>query len=201
MNGNDRVVVISGVIVLLLMLTTAMIFRGNVAAEIEQQGDHVDLSWMSDLTLESGTDTQSQKLNEGSEAQFPIPGEGRAIKEIRAALTWVDEPDIRRARLYENQPDSFTLALTSGDGNISETISGANSADGEGSLLVQVSLTDEEIDQFKDSGDWSVIVTLDSAQNYEPRLGPGVIVLTDNGNDFSLTIEYDYYDLSPDGEE
>ncbi|MCK5773310.1 MAG: hypothetical protein KAH57_05935 [Thermoplasmata archaeon] len=201
MNGNDRVVIISGVVVLLLMLTTAMVFRGDVAAGIQQQDDSVDLSWMSDLPVESGTDTQSQKLNEGSEAQFPIPGEGRAIKEIRATLTWVDEPDIRRARLYENQPDSFTLAVASGDGNISGTISGANSADGKGSLLVQVTLTDEEIDQFMDSGDWSVIVTLDTAQDYEPRLGPGVIVLTDNGNDFSLTIEYDYYDLSPEGEE
>ncbi len=201
MNGNDRVVVISGVVVLLLMLTTAMIFRGDVAAEVQQQDDNADLSWMSDLPLESATDTQEGKLIEGSSTKFTIPGSERAIKEVRATLTWADEPDIRRARLYENQPDSFTLAVTSMDGNITETITGANSADGKGSLLVQVSLTDEEIDQFKDSGEWSVIVTLDSAQNYEPRLGPGLIVLTDNGNDFSLTMEYDYYDLSSDGEE
>ncbi len=201
MNGNDRVVVIGGVMVLLLMLTTAMIFRGEAYAKSDISDDEADLSWMSDLPLESGTDMESQKLNEGSVAVFTIPGTDRAIKGITATLTWDDEPDIRRARLYENQPDSFTLDVISSDGNISETIYGANSADGEGSLLVQVALTDEEVDQFKDSGDWSVIVTMTEAKNYEPRLGPGIVVLTDDGNDFDLKIEYDFYDLYPDGEE
>ncbi len=201
MNGNDRVVVISGVIVLLLMLTTAMIFRGEASAETDISNDEVDLSWMSDLPLESGTDTGSQKLNEGSVAVFNIQGTGRAIKGIRATLTWEDEPDIRRARLYENQPDSFEVEVVSPDGNRSDSKAGANPIGGEGNINVQMILTDEEVDLYKEADNWTVRIIMTEAKPYEPRLGPGLVVLTDDGNDFDLKIEYDFYDLSQDGEE
>jgi len=196
MNGRDRIVLMSGAGVLAIMLLSSFIFGGNLDASEEGGSEGVDLSWLDEVPLQTETLSDSGELQEGDSRTIPVGSTGQIIKNITATLRWTDEGDIRRVRLYENQPDTFSLSLEGPTSNISETRSDENPRGGQGEISVQATLTDEQINEIKDLEGWNIIVSLDDAGMYLPRLGPGVIGLTDSGNTFGLTVEYEYYDLS-----
>lgn len=133
--------------------------------------------------------SESGDLDEGNSVDFPVTMEEENIRFVNATITWMDEPDIRRIRNYENQPDTFTLTISAFNQTISNT--GSNTHGSEGSVTASLELSDEDM-LNNGTNQFVVTVTLDQCGIYTPGIGPGLIGLTDNSNSFDLSIEYTY---------
>ncbi len=139
--------------------------------------------------------SEADHLSEGASKSIPINGSDvRVIRSINATLSWTDEPDIRRIRNYENQPDEFTLKIIDPQGKVLEESTISNEHEGTASLFVPMTLDDKSLIDYMGQGDFSVEVTLNSAGDYRPR--PGIRTIADDGNDFSLDLFIIYYDGS-----
>lgn len=145
---------------------------------------------LDDLVEASGIEASGGHLSESESIDIPFAsGNGTIITSLTATLTWTDEPDIQRLRLYENQPDTFSLTVSVL--NVSAFDSGSNAMGQDGSIMAGVDVTREEI-LANDDMVFTVTVSLDNCGMYSPRLGPGMIGLTDTGNDYDLSVEIGY---------
>jgi hypothetical protein len=75
--------------------------------------------------------------------------------------------------------------------------------DGVGNLEINIQLDDEHLARLYEegiagNGNWTVEVQLVDTGIWTPVLGPGILGLTDNSNEFSLSVDYEYYDLTPE---
>jgi hypothetical protein len=157
--------------------------------ETGEQGGFNDLVEASEIRASGGS------LSEGESIDIPYEsGNGTIIISVTATLTWTDEPDIQRLRLYENQPDTFSLSVSVL--NNSDSISGSNTRGEQGSLTAGITLTNSEI-QANEEFVFTVTVFLEDCGIYSPRFGPGLVGLTDTGNNYDLSVEIGY--LSQDG--
>jgi hypothetical protein len=120
--------------------------------------------------------------------------EEKVIRSINVTLTWSDESDIRRLRLYENQPDTFSVSIIDPEGKVLKEKSGSNPRNGEGRIDIPFQMDDETMISYKDAGDFTVEVTLTESGNYEPRLGGSVLVINDGANSFDLVVEVRSYE-------
>ncbi|MFO8051351.1 MAG: hypothetical protein R6V01_06595 [Thermoplasmatota archaeon] len=206
MNSNDRKVRNIGIAVLLLMLLTSVLLKGEVVSDTSGDDDGY-ANYFEDMQLRSASSAESGELEEGESATVMIPEEGRVVKNMTAVLSWQDEsdpPGIPRIRRYENQPDTFSLKVLSPDGN-SSSDTASNPVGGSGVIEISFSMEDTVLNQRLDSGsagtgNWTVEISLDSTGMWTPQLGPGFIALSDGGNDFSLSVEYEYYDINEEEE-
>jgi len=114
--------------------------------------------------------------------------EGRYVKAVHATVSWTDEDDFRQVRLYENQPDTFSVLVTGP--NASGTDQGANPRNGEGSISAGVDFSDEELEELLVDGNYSVevVICLENVGNYEARAGIGVGGYVDDGNEYVYDI-------------
>jgi len=208
MNKNDRLVRNVGIGVFLLMLLTSIIFGGMGGSTGSDEGGD-DKDFLKGLILKRGTTAREEELAESGSIEIEIEEIGIIIKNMTVKLSWTDEsepPGLPRLRRYENQPDSFSVQLTESNGNTT-TERGTNPMGSPGTIEISVSLEDSELGELyragaSGNGTWSVEVTLVDCGMWTPVLGPGIIGLTDSGNGFSLSIDYEYYDISGDeGEE
>jgi hypothetical protein len=127
---------------------------------------------------------------------------GQIIKNFTARLSWSDEsdpPGRPRLRRYENQPDTFSLRIMAPDGNSSD-VQGQNSIGGTGDLEIRESFEDDYLSQLMEEGivgqgNWTIDITLTSSGIWTPVLGPGVLGLSDGANEYSLSVEFEYYDF------
>jgi len=134
------------------------------------------------------------ELQEGQNREIPIMAdESRVIEHINVSLTWSDEQDIRRIRLFENTPDTFSVEIIGPEGNISLRSSASNDGGSDGEIVLSKVLTPEEIRNTMGRGGFKVIITLEEVGDYEARLGAGIIGPSDTGNDFSISIEIGYF--------
>ena len=161
----------------------AAITKGNA-------GGAVDLGR---LVASEEIEIGSGDLNEGEFDSIAFTSEtDKYIREVTVTVTWTDEDDIQRARLYENQPDTFSVSI---DGpNASDTDSGANPRGGEGRISASISFSDEEISNIISQEGMNytaeVLIKMETAGNYEARAGLGRLQLVDNGNryDYEITV-------------
>lgn len=206
MNSNDKKVRNIGIAVLLLMLITSVLFRGDVISESSRPHDGRG-NFFQDMPLQPGSSAESGDLSSGESAEISIAEDGRIIKNMTAILSWDDEndpPGLPRLRRYENQPDQFSVMITAPDGN-STSDSGSNQIGETGTLELHWSVQDTILnDQLNEgtagSGTWSIQITLVDTGMWTPQLGPGFIGLQDSGNGYSVSMEYEYYDISPEEE-
>lgn len=202
MNKHDRVVLVTGIVVLAAMLLSAFAFGSNeiAAGTMNSLSDR----WFDKLDLQHETlNAGGRMAGEGQTETFDISGEMRAIKNITATVNWQDEPDQRQVRMYLNQPDQFSVTILNPNGTTMDSGSGSNERTangGEGEIQAQASLDVDEMNLYRDSGNWTVEVTLQSIGDYEARVGAGLWPITpeDSGNDFDIMIEIEYYDLAED---
>jgi hypothetical protein len=168
-----------------------MILAGISAGTTSYTGDDDrGKSGISEILFESTEiEAFSDEIQEGATSTFTIDIVEPNIRFINCTLTWKDEDDIQRLRAYENSPDTFTLDISMQ--NFSESASGSNVHGSSGEIIIDLAF-DDEPEYFNYTGEYTFDVTLVTAGNYLPRLGPGVIGLTDNGNQFDLTVEYVY---------
>lgn len=111
---------------------------------------------------------------------------------VQFTLTWTDEPDQSR---HQNQPDTFILGVVSPWGGNS-TNKGSNPRGGEGKVVVTFEVTqpDRKPPNTNGTGAWNVTVTLDSAGDQTPNIGPGILrTNADNSNAWELDVGYTYY--------
>jgi hypothetical protein len=141
------------------------------------------------------TMSEAGYLAEGAIKDIPInASDVRVIRSINVTLSWTDEPDIRRIRNYENQPDEFTLKVIDPQGKVLKESTISNTHEEAASLFVPMTLDDNALINYMGQGDFSVEVTLNVAGDYRPR--PGIRTIADDGNDFSLDLITIYYDGS-----
>ncbi|MBN1538654.1 MAG: hypothetical protein JW939_00790 [Candidatus Thermoplasmatota archaeon] len=202
MNRYDRLVRNIGIGIFVAMLVLSIVL-GSDQGSSEPKPPNGGDNYFEDLPLQRSTSAENGELDQGDTRTFTITeGDEEVFKNLTAKLSWTDEtdpPGRPRIRRYENQPDTFSLRVVYPDGNSSDT-QGANPIGGAGTLEVSVSLDDEYLNTLLDEGRlgrgvWTIEVTLVRAGIWTPVLGPGAIGLNDGGNEFSLSIEYDYYQL------
>ncbi|MGA1848130.1 MAG: hypothetical protein ACMUHB_02205 [Thermoplasmatota archaeon] len=204
MNKNDKLVRNIGIAVFLIMLLTSIIF-GGLGGSGSSEGNGGDHDILQGLVLQKGTTAQSDELQESGSVEIEVPENDIIIKNMTVKLSWSDEsepPGRPRVRRYENQPDTFSLRVAQSNGN-SSSDSGSNRIGSPGTLEVTISLEDDELSELykagtAGNGTWLVEISLTDCGMWIPVLGPGLIGLTDSGNEFSVSIDYEYYDLSGD---
>jgi hypothetical protein len=117
----------------------------------------------------------TDELQEGDETTYQIETSG-IVESVYVTLTWSDEPDLIRR---ENQGDTFELIVQGG--GVEDSASGTNDHNEE--IQIQSSIYDVgEIDEIE------VTVRLVNAGDQKMRNGPGLIVWTDDSNDFDLYV-------------
>lgn len=197
MIGHDSKILSSGAVVLFLVVLTAVIFGSN-AEEIAETANGIADDIFQGQTTKIEEGSGSGQLAEGGEDTVTIDADNRAIKNITAVLTWTDEPDQRRVRLYQNQPDRFSMSIIDPEGNVTDSSSGSNTRGGEGNIELQVSLSNEQIQSFMGSDGWTITISLESVGDYEARVGVGLwpVTPTDDGNQYSLSYDIEYYEIS-----
>jgi hypothetical protein len=207
MNRYDKVVRNIGIVVLIIMIGSSLVLgRNNV--DDDSSGSSEGPSIFEGMPLQRSTNAEEGRLSVGDTYTLTIAeGSGELIKNFSVRLSWSDEsnpPGRPRLRRYENQPDTFSLRVMAPDGNSSDE-QGSNTIGGTGNLEVSLSFEDDNLYKFVEDGmvgkgNWTVDVTLTSSGMWTPVLGPGVLGLNDGVNEYSLSIEYDYYDFEPEKE-
>ena len=158
------------------------------AISAEPLEDTVDIS---SLVVEEETLSESEYLNEGNFITIPYSSEEQKyISGVTVTLKWTDEPDIQRLRLYENQPDTFSVEVNGPNTTAGE--SGSNPRGGEGQISVALSIPSEEIPGIisaeGNNYTFSVLITMAEAGNYDARAGIGRAGFLDEGNQYSSEI-------------
>ncbi|MCU0799717.1 MAG: hypothetical protein MUC62_08615 [Candidatus Thermoplasmatota archaeon] len=128
-------------------------------------------------------------LDAGGADTITIPASTqKVVTSISAKLSWTDEtnPPGFRIRRYQNQPDTFSMKVQTSNGTLMDQGSSES-----GSLDVGRDLKEDEVLTLFGSGNFSVVVQMDDAGDWEPRLGPG-IPITDPGNTYSIVITVGY---------
>ncbi len=106
-------------------------------------------------------------------------------------LTWTDEPDVQYGfRTYENEPDFFSLRVETPNG--SEEREGPESnAHGESGEIILTIIFGPDVDPYLNgTGQYNITVECGDCGDL---FTTGLIGFTDDGNDWDLTIDYNYY--------
>lgn len=196
LNTSTRSAVFCVFVCLLVLLGTFAVGETDLSRMImHSTSSDTEALDISSLTISNEPGEYSGSLGEGETMTYTFTSaEGKYLRGLSVTLTWSDEPDKRNGlRYYENTPDTFSLTLE-GD-NITDSHSGTNPKDGECTVVASVSYTDEQISNLSAQGanyTIDVNVCLESAGNYEARVGLGVLQLVDNSNDFQCIVEAEY---------
>jgi hypothetical protein len=202
MNRYDKVVRNIGIAILILMIGSSVVLGRNNVDE-GSSGSSEGPMVFDGVPLQRSTAAESGRLSVGETHTITISEEnGQIIKNFTARLSWSDEsspPGRPRLRRYENQPDTFSLRIMAPDGNSSD-VQGQNSIGGTGDLEIAESFDDDYLSQLMEdeivgNGNWTIDITLTSSGMWTPVLGPGVLGLSDGVNEYSISVEFEYYDF------
>ena len=127
-------------------------------------------------------DTVSGHLQEQQSDNYDFNTSG-FVTNATFTLTWKDEPDEVGC---ENDGDTFELKVISPDGEV-KSQEAKNEHGQEGRIVIEFPYSGEDL-----YGPWNVTVTLrDAGEQW--ILGLGIVGFTDDSNDYTLTVEMDYY--------
>lgn len=204
---NKKITSIVGIFVILIAVFTVFSFESNLkkGEMLGQQeirnligdgsggGGGGNIPGTEDFVEKSEVISDDNSLRTGGADNYEVTASStKVITKITASATWKDEPDIQRLRLYENQPDTFSVTIEAPDGTVLNTQSSSNTHGGTGTATASHILTEEEASEYLGSGNFTVIVVLEESGSYTPRAGISVIVLTDGENDYDISIDVEY---------
>lgn len=140
-------------------------------------------------------DVQMSKItghaNENSKTVGTVKVEEPNVISITFVLTWTDEPDTQYLlRTYENEPDTFTLRVEAPDGREEKEGPVSNVHGEQGVITLEINF-EPDIDPYL-NGTGTYNVTIDCGECGD-SFTTGLIGFTDDGNDWELSVEYEYY--------
>lgn len=205
---NDSVMLAFGIIVLVIAV------MGTAAFEGEEPGAGGGLLWdvYFDVTTET-VHTEQGSTNEGESDEFTVDVSGNfTIMNLTFELRWTDD-DTTNTPVSPNQPDTFNLTVTDPTGEDMRQVEGSNPNNNQNGMLsitfelsilesnftvksaVSEEALEEELTLTHGFGDWSVIVEcVDAGDSEDPFTG--TTVDQDNGNDWTLTVDAEYYHIT-----
>ncbi len=109
------------------------------------------------------------------------------VKSISFTLTWTDEPADTG---FINEADEFSLSVETPNGTLYESESSTSSS---GKITVPISFNPESPIFEEGTGTYTVTVICGDCGD-QHSMGPlGLIIRTDNGNTWDLSVDYDFY--------
>lgn len=208
---NKKATTIVGTLLIILLTFGVFLWEANSQGNVlgrddilkiyydESEGSGVvsDLPEIRGYVEKKETVSASNSLTEGQSDEIPIGASDlKVIRKVDVTLTWTDEPDIRRIRTYENQPDTFNAKIVDPTGKTLGDMTSANTRESSGTITLSMDLDDATMIDYKGKGPFTIQVTLVEAGDYEPRLGLNLMSINDNSNDYSLTANVVFYDGS-----
>ena len=144
----------------------------------------------------TGNITKELYVKEGESQKITINISEKGLSEITFALTWKDEkPEGIGSRLSENEPDTFTIAVSSPFGE-NKSVNGTNDANGNGAISVTFRITQDKPLGDNGTGEWLVEVTCNNAGDIYGRFLGIVLIDTDDGNSCTLSVTYTYQSVA-----
>jgi MFS family permease len=145
-------------------------------------------------TWETGTGgplTSAGYLDENTETIVEIKVDEPNVISITFTLTWTDEPDQQYGiRVYENEPDTFTLRVQGPDGREEKGGPTANAHGESGEIEVEMQFSPDVDPYMNGTGTYNVTVECGECGEL---FTTGLIGFTDSGNDWELAVDYEYY--------
>jgi MFS family permease len=159
----------------------------------EEEEVVLEITWAEDYDLISGDPIIIPgESSEGEEQIETSEIKEENVKSITFTLTWEDEPNSDTR--HTNEPDEFTLAVESPDGEDHDPKSGTNPQGGQGSISITITF-DPYIDPFLNgTGLYNMTISCDFCGDqllWRPSAGAQDEV--DDSNAWELSIEYEYY--------
>ncbi|UCE75143.1 MAG: MFS transporter, partial [Methanomassiliicoccales archaeon] len=161
----------------------------------EEEGGVIEINWSRDYDLmKGGPIVITDYTNEGEESVVPVKIEDENIKSVTCTLTWEDEPDASGLGSYENQPDNFEIEIDKPRGGHTGPKSGQNQHGQQGSISIRAEFEPNEEPFLNGTGTYNVTITCTDAGDQQPQVNLlGLRTIADNGNDWELSVEYEYY--------
>jgi hypothetical protein len=158
-----------------------------------EDGFDIDIPGIDEMTQKNEVRTDSSSLMEGSAENVMVDAsQDRIITGISVIVTWEDEEDRRRVRMYENQPDTFRITITDPNGTELASNSASNQHGQQGTVSTVANLDEEQVMEYYDAGDFEVDIIMEEAGDFEPRIGLSFFPIEDDGNRFNYEIEVMY---------
>ncbi len=184
-SGNmGKAVISSFVVILIIMGYAAGVFEGR---------EETDSGWKKweERELISDSFTQSGNSEENSEKEVEIEIDEENLISINFTLVWEDEPAAYPGA--RNNPDEFAINVTTPFWGSSETPFEENSQGGEGRVELHFSKPVEE-EEFGGAGIYIVVVKCgECGDHVVDFFMEEQTVEDDDGNDWSLQVDYLYY--------
>ena len=106
-------------------------------------------------------------------------------------LTWTDEPDVRYGiRTYENEPDTFSLRAEIPNGQEYREGPQSNAHGETGEIILIIPFEPDKDPYLNGTGQYNITVECGDCGDLSTT---GIIGFTDDGNEWQLLIEYEYY--------
>jgi hypothetical protein len=187
MEKYDKLMVATGLVVLLIAIPSAFVFAGTeiVTAPAEEGIDFTKLEFKSGHNHTEST----EPLNENSETTLIITLNYEYLKNVTFKLSANDEP---AGAGRDNEPDNFKLYVTSPT-NESKSNAGQTGT----TIIVCFEIAPEARSEWK--GDWIITIALgDCGDIYREEVIPGspipkMIKEEDTSNSWTLIWDYVYY--------
>ena len=161
------------------------IYRGVLAEEEEIITEEDEKKWneVSEQFSFQGM------LQEGKKVDWNllIPDEAYILS-VDLDLRWVDEPDIRRIRRFENTEDTFSLKLLIND---SEMVQSSEAKEYDEASRIHLSYESETKDIIQ-WGNGKVEIELVECGDFYPRFGLGLLSIDDTSNSYEIQIDVTY---------
>ncbi|MEA3557722.1 MAG: CPBP family intramembrane glutamic endopeptidase, partial [Candidatus Thermoplasmatota archaeon] len=180
-------------LVLVLIFGTTSAFGFDSESVLSRTSENSAPSGEFDLqeyNMADETILDSMNLDEGQSSEYALNSSSKnVIDSVKVTIRWDDESQIpvNRLRPYENQPDTFNLTIMGQ--NISAIAEASNPPGGTGSIILEVDVQKDYLNEVMGHFNLTVTVTMKNAGMWVPTIGPGIIVLTDHGNEYDISIE------------
>ncbi len=177
-----------------LVLLILIILWSVGAFDVDEEGVHVG----GDVELELDSDSLEPingHSDENTEQVLDLSIEEAAITNITFTLTWDDE---QANTGMENYPDEFQLNVSTPWGAVDQTDMEENDGNGHGEISLVFQAPGEHPDTGS-AGNYNVIIRMGEAGDQWPIIVGPSAGFNDNGNDWTLTVDYEYLKEKPEG--
>ncbi len=189
MHRNDRIIVSLGIIMLLVALIGAALGGSPKITEDVENGVEDFRDWPLQTISEGSRRGSSTEQSDQIEI-FNITES--YVTQVTIELRWLDEaPDYSN---FENQPDEFNFTVyTPWDAEIG-SIGDFNAIGAAGQIIEIIKVPEEGIEQSSALGEWKINIHCGNCGDQTlSRPNAGVLIIEDNGNDWTLTFKYEFH--------